>query len=211
MNLYYQDPYLKEMEAEVTGIDENKITLDKTIFYPQAAGEPGDTGFLNDFRVVDTQLVDKKIAHIVESHSLKVGDRVKAVLDWERRYKLMRMHTALHLLFNVCQEILGEIKAVGSNVGEEKSRVDIFLEGSVTAELREKIEGRCNEIISKGEEVKIWWDEEREDFRWTQIDDLQKMPCGGLHVRNTKEIGKLKIIKRERIGKNKDRLEIVVG
>jgi len=210
MKLYYENSYLKEIEAKVIEIDENKLILEKTIFYPQAAGEPGDTGFIDDFKVTDTQLIDGKISHVVGSHSLKVGDSVKAKVDWDRRYKLMKMHTALHLLYNVCKENLGKIKAVGSNIGEEKSRVDIFLEGSVTPELRERIEKRCNEIIANGEEVKIWWDEEKENFRWTQIGSLAKMPCGGLHVKNTKEIGSLKIIKRERIGKNKDRLEIVV-
>lgn len=211
MKLYYENPYLKEIEAKVIEINENKLVLDKTIFYPQAAGEPGDTGFINNFKVIDTQLIEGKIAHILESSStFKVDDIVLAKLDWNRRYKLMKMHTSLHLLFNVCQEIIGNIKSVGSNIREEKSRIDISLEGSITLELREKIERRCNEIITNGEEVKIWWDEEKPNFRWTQIDNLTKLPCGGLHVKNTKEIGKLKIIKRERIGKNKDRLEIVL-
>ncbi|MDI6798637.1 MAG: alanyl-tRNA editing protein [Candidatus Aenigmarchaeota archaeon] len=212
MKLYYQNPYLKETESKILEINENKIVLDKTIFYPQAGGEPGDTGFINNCKVIDTQLIEGKITHVLESRpTFKVGDVVRIVLDWNRRYKLMRMHTALHLLFSVCKEILGEsIKCVGSNVGEEKSRIDIFLEGSITSELREKIEKRCNEIISNWEEVKVWWDSEKPAFRWTQIDGLAKLPCGGLHVKNTKEIGSLEIIKRERIGKNKDRLEVVV-
>lgn len=213
MKVYYEDAYLKDIESKVIEIDGKNIVLEKTIFYPQSAGEPGDTGFINDARVIDTQLLNEKIVHILEAiPTFKVGEIVKAKLDWERRYKLMKMHTALHLLYCVCKEILGEnTKSVGSNVGEEKSRVDIFLDGSVTQELKEKLEKRCNEIIAKGEEVKIWWDEQKPGFRWTQIDNLTKLPCGGLHVKNTKEIGSLKIIKRERIGKNKDRLEIVIG
>jgi len=212
MKLYYENPYLKEIEAKVTEINTNRVILDKTIFYPQAAGEPGDTGFIDSCKVVDTQLIEGKIAHILETdQTFSVGDTVKIVLDWGRRYKLMKMHTALHLLYCVCKEILGEnTKCVGSNVGEEKSRIDILLEGSVTSELRQQIEKRCNEIIANGEEVRIWWDSEKPDFRWTQIDNLARLPCGGLHVKNTKEIGSLKIVKRERIGKNKDRLEIVV-
>jgi alanyl-tRNA synthetase len=212
MKVYYDNPYLKEIETKVIAIDDRKVVLEKTIFYPQSAGEPGDTGLINNDRVIDTQLINEKITHILESiPTFKVGDTVKATLDWDRRYKLMKMHTALHLLFNVCQEIIGKnIKPVGSNVGEEKSRIDIYLEGSITQELREKIEKKCNEIISENKEVKIWWDSERPNFRWTQIDGLTKLPCGGLHVRSTKEIGTLRIIKRDRIGKNKDRLEITV-
>lgn len=215
VKLYYEDAYLKEIEATITEIDNNKAILDKTIFYPQAAGEPGDSGSINGCRVTDTQLIDGKITHILKLQpTFKVDDVVKAKIDWERRYLLMRMHTALHLLYCICKEIIGEdIASVGSNIAEHKSRIDVHLQGSIssiTPDLRERIEKRCNEIIANGKKVKIWLDSEKPDFRWTQIDDLHKLPCGGLHVKNTKELGRLKIIKRERIGKNKDRLEIVV-
>jgi len=211
MKLYYEDAYLREAEAKVARIDVNNVILDRTIFYPHAGGEPGDTGLIEDCRVIDTKLVDDEVIHVLErSPTFNVGDSVRIRIDWDRRYKLMRMHTALHLLFGVCREIIGEIKAVGSNVGGEKSRMDIHLEGSVDAELRERIEMRCNELIGEALKVKIWWDSERPGFRWTQIGDMPKIPCGGLHVRDIGEIGKLRIIKRRSMGKNKDRLEISV-
>jgi alanyl-tRNA synthetase len=157
--------------------------------------------------------VGGEVVHVLDKDpTFKEGDVVKAKIDWQRRYRLMKMHTALHLLFSVCGKILGQnILVVGSNVGEEKSRVDIHLNGSINAELRTKIEDECNELIEKGAEVKIWWDPDKPNFRWTQIDEMVKIPCGGLHVKNIKEIGRMKIVKRGRIGKNKDRIEITVA
>jgi len=210
--LFYKEPYTKELKAKIVRIDDKKVFLNKTIFYPQAGGEPSDTGFIENYRVIDTQKEGDEIAHILEVQSdLKVGQEVKCKLDWERRHKLMRMHTAAHLLFNVCQMFLDPgIKAVGSNIGEDKSRIDLGYEPTITPEIRQKLEDRCNELIKKKLLMKCWWDEEKPDFRWTQIDDLPKLPCGGLHVKTLEEIGKLKIIKRESKGKGKQRLEFVV-
>jgi len=210
--LFYKEPYTKEIIAKILRIDDKKVFLYKTIFYPQAGGEPGDKGFIENYRVLDTQKEGKDIAHILEVQpELKVGQEVKCKLDWGRRHKLMRMHTAAHLLFNVCQMILDpSIKGVGSNIDENKSRIDIDYEPTITPEIRQNLEDRCNELISKDLIVKCWWDEERTDFRWTQIDDLSKLPCGGLHVRSLKEIRTLRIPKRESKGKGKQRLEIVL-
>ncbi len=210
--LFYKEPYTKEIIAKIVGIDGNKVFLDKTIFYPQAGGEPADTGFIENCRVIDTQKEGKEITHILEVQpDLKVGQEVKCKLDWERRHKLMRMHTAAHLLFNVCQmRLTPSIKAVGSNIDENKSRIDLGYEPTITPEIRQNLENRCNELISKNLLVKCWWDEQKTDFRWTQIDDLPKLPCGGLHLRSLKEIGTLRIIKRESKGKGKQRLEFVV-
>lgn len=213
MKLYYEDAYLKEIETKVVRIDGRNVILDRTIFHPQGAGEPADIGTIGNANVVDVRLVGDEVVHVLDGEpTFKEGDVVKAKIDWQRRYRLMRMHTALHLLFSVCGEILGQnILVVGSNVGEEKSRVDIHLNGSLNAELRSKIENECNELIEKGAEVKVWWDADKPGFRWTQIDEMVKIPCGGLHVKNIKEIERLKILRRERIGKNKDRIEITVA
>lgn len=210
--IFYKEPYTKEIISKIVRIDDNKVFLDKTIFYPQAGGEPADTGLIENYRVIDTQKEGNEIAHILEVQSdLRVEQEVKCKIDWDRRYKLMRMHTVAHLLFNVCQMLLDSgIRGVGSNIDEHKSRIDLGYEPTITPEIRQKLEDRCNELINKKLSVKCWWDEVKTDFRWTQIDDLPKLPCGGLHVKNLEEIGKFKITKRESKGKGKQRLEFVV-
>ena len=210
--VFYKDPYLKEIKSKIVDINENKVFLDKTMFYPQAGGEPGDKGFIENYRVVDTQKEGDNIAHILETkHELKVGQEVKSKLDWERRHKLMRMHTSAHLLINVCQMLLSPgIKVVGGNIDEDKSRIDLNYEPTITPEIRQNLEKRCNELIQKDLLVKCWWDENKPDYRWTQIHDFPKMPCGGLHVKSLKEIGTFRIVKRESKGKGKQRLEFTV-
>jgi Ser-tRNA(Ala) deacylase AlaX len=209
---FYKEPYAEEIICKVIKINGNKVFLDKTIFYPQSGGEPGEKGFIENYRVIDTQKEGNEIAHILEVQpDFKIGQEVKCKIDWDRRHKLMRMHTAAHLLFNVCQMLLNQnIKAVGSNIDEDKSRIDLAYEPIITPEIKQKLEDKCNELISKKISVKWWWDENKLDFRWTQIGDLNKLPCGGLHVKNLEEIGTLKIIKRESKGSGKQRLELDV-
>jgi len=208
--IFYSESYTKEIISKIVKINGNKVFLDKTILYPQAGGEPSDTGFIEKYRVKDTQKEGDEIAHILKVQpDFKVGQEVKCKIDWDRRYKLMRMHTAAHLLFNVCQMTLdSNIKAVGSNIDEDKSRIDLAYEPMITPEIKQKLEDKCNELINKKLLVKCWWDELKPEFRWTQIDDLHKLPCGGLHVKNLEEVGALKIIKRESKGAGKQRLEI---
>jgi alanyl-tRNA synthetase len=210
--IFYSEPYTKEIISKIVKVDDNKIFLNKTIFYPQAGGEPADIGFIENYHVIDTQKEGNEIVHILEVQpDLKVGQEVKCKIDWNRRHKLMRMHTAAHLLFNVCQMLLSpSIKAIGSNIDENKSRIDLAYEPTITPEIKQKLEDKCNELINKKLSVKCWWDEVKTDFRWTQIDDLPKLPCGGLHVQNVTEIVTLKITKREGKGKGKQRLEFVV-
>ncbi len=209
---FYKEPYTKEIVSKVIRINQCKIFLDKTIFYPQCGGEPGDKGFIENYRVIDTQKEGNEIVHILETQpDLKIEQEVKCKLDWDRRHKLMKMHTAAHLLFNVCQMLLNpNIKAVGSNIEEDKSRIDLAYEPMITPEIKQNLEDKCNEMINKKLSVKWWWDENKPDFRWTQINELNKLPCGGVHVQNLEELGTLKIIKRESKGSGKQRLEFQV-
>jgi alanyl-tRNA synthetase len=210
--IFYKEPYLKEIISKIVKIDRNRVFLDKTIFYPQSGGEPSDRGFIENYHVINIQKEGNEIVHILEVQpDLKVGQEIKCKIDWNRRYKLMKMHTAAHLLFNVCQIVLNPvIKVVGSNIDENKSRIDLLYEPMITPEIKQKLEDKCNELINKKLLVKCWWDEVKTDFRWTQIDDLPKLPCGGLHISNLEEIGMLKIVKRESKGAEKQRLEIQV-
>jgi len=207
--IFYEDPYKKEIDSIIVDIVDNKVILDKTIFYPQAAGEPGDTGFIENYKVIDTQKQGDTIFHILEQKpNLKKGQKVKCRINWERRYRLMKMHTTSHLLLNVCQLIFGKnIRVTGSNIDEHKSRIDLDYKPIIDQEKRQELENKCNEFIKKNLEMKIWWDPERIGYRWTKIDDLNQIPCGGLHIKNLGEIKKFRIIRRLSKGKGKQRLE----
>ncbi len=229
--LFREDAYLKICEATVTAVDPRGVLLDQTIFYATGGGQPGDTGVLRaadgrEFMVVDT-IKDRDSGdhlHVLaeDAPALDVGTTVTCEIDWERRYRLMRMHSALHLL---CASIDGGV--TGGQIGEEKSRLDFDLPDTNLD--KEAITTRLNELVQGAHPMSHRWitDEEmtaNEDLvrtmsvkppmgagrvRLIEIAggvDLQ--PCGGTHVANTSEIGELRVGKIENKGKHNRRVNV---
>jgi misacylated tRNA(Ala) deacylase len=229
--LFREDAYLKSLEATVTVVDQEGIQLDKTIFYPLGGGQPGDTGTLalpggNRVQIVDTRKDREtgKHLHVYEEESElpAVGDRVMAEIDWPRRYRLMRMHSALHLL---CATIDGGV--TGGQIGEEKSRLDFDL--ADTALDKDEISDKLNALVVAAHPMSHRWitDAEmaaNEDLVRTMsvkppsgtgrvrlmevAGGVDLQPCGGTHVANTSEIGELRVGKIENKGKRNRRVNI---
>src|SRR5437868_6314374 len=162
--LFRQDAYLKEADATVTAVEERGVRLDRSIFYPTGGGQPGDTGLLRwdggEARIVDTVKADgNDVLHVLAPDAAKpaVGTKVHAVLDWERRYRHMRMHTALHVMSAV---IKGNV--TGGQVNAEKSRLDFNLEGDVPT--KESVTEAMSKLIGRDAPVAAQWitDEELE-------------------------------------------------
>ncbi|AIF69780.1 alanyl-tRNA editing protein AlaX [Palaeococcus pacificus DY20341] len=206
--LYYEDAYLKEAKAKVVEIKENALLLDQTIFYPTGGGQPHDRGTISGVQVLDVYKdEDGNVWHVVEDVSkFDIGDEVELRIDWDYRYKLMRIHTSMHLLDHVLSEVLGREnwKIVGSGMNVEKGRYDVEYPENIN-KFKEQIIELFNKYVDEGGEVKIWWEGEK---RLTQIRDFEVLPCGGTHVKDIKEIGHIKKLKRSSIGKGKQRLEI---
>ena len=205
--LYYEDAYLKEAKAKVLEIRENALLLDQTIFYPTGGGQPHDRGTINGVEVLDVYKDDEgNVWHLVkEPEKFRAGDEVELKIDWEYRYKLMRIHSAMHLLEHVLNEVLpGEWRLYGSGMSVEKGRYDITYPENVN-QYKSQIIELFNRYVDEGGEMKIWWEGET---RYTQIRDFEVIPCGGTHVRDIKEIGHLRKLKRSSLGKGKQRLEI---
>jgi Ser-tRNA(Ala) deacylase AlaX len=203
--LFYENPYEKEFDAEVVEVKDNGIILDQTYFYPEGGGQPGDTGEISGVKVLDTKNEGNGVLHILEEQKFKVGDKVHGKIDWERRFKLMRLHTAAHIVYEIFTEKFGKQKIIGSNISPDKSRIDF--EYPEKLELAE-VESEANKAISSGLEVQTEDDQEKEGFRWWKAGSW-KMPCGGTHVKNTSEIGGIKL-KRNNIGAGKERIEITL-
>lgn len=205
--LYYEDAYLKEAKARVLEIRDNALLLDQTIFYPTGGGQPHDRGTINGVEVLDVYKDEAgNVWHVVaEPEKFRSGDEVELRIDWDYRYKLMRIHTAMHLLEHVLNVVLPEKwEPYGSGMSAEKGRLDIVYPENVN-QWKEGIIETFNRLVDEGGEVKIWWEGET---RLTQIRDFEVIPCGGTHVRDIKEIGHLKKLKRSSLGKGKQRLEI---
>lgn len=226
MLLYMQDSYLKEFEATVQSVDGDKIFLDKTAFYPKGGGLPNDTGVLikidKEYPVTFVGKEGGKVFHQVEN-GLEVGDIVKGRIDWDRRYKLMRMHTATHILSAIFYKDAGTL-ITGNSVDVDRSRVDFSLE-QMDREFIDKSIRKANEKIAKGREVKVYFLPREEAFkipgivklagklppsvkelRVVEIEGIDIQADGGPHVKNTNEIGEIVFLKAVNKGKNNRRM-----
>jgi Ser-tRNA(Ala) deacylase AlaX len=202
--LYVSDPYIRNFDATVAKIiNDKKVVLDQTCFYPEAGGQVGDKGKINGMRVVDTQYENGKIVHILERDAtFREGDKVSCEIDWERRYKIMKLHSAAHFAYYVFIDLYGKHKVIGSNVTDIKSRVDFQYSGSID---EEEVSKRLNDIIRQNLEIKTWSKSSDPNFRYWKPEGFPKMPCGGTHPKNTSEIGYVEV-KRKSLGKQGRRI-----
>jgi len=222
--LFWEDTYAKEFDAEVEQVEANRIVLDQTAFNPRGGGLVSDTGRLNGMSVIDVTKEGDNVFHMREAPAdLRVGDRVHGVLDWERRYKIMRMHTSAHILSAIVNSETGAL-ITGNQISPDESRVDFNLENFDKEKMNYYLD-RVNEAIQRGLEVKTFFMKREEalatpgfvklanampptldELRIVQIGDVDTQADGGVHVRNTKEIGKVVGLKTENKGKSNRRL-----
>ena len=229
--LFQRDSYLREFDAVVTRVDGNEVYLDRTAFHPRPSGGlDADRGFLvlpdgSRLEVVDAVSRGGDVAHIVEDASrLAPGMRVHGVIDWGRRYRMMRLHTASHILAAVLYERYGA-RVTGGHITPEQARDDFELQvDDWRAAFTWAVE-ETNRIASRCIEVKVYWlpREEAlkipgivkladklppsvEKLRIVEIPGVDIQADGGPHVRNTCEIGQIRLVKMESRGKRRKRI-----
>lgn len=201
MRLYWQDSYMKEFESTIQDIIGNKIILEQTAFYAESGGQISDTGKINDIPIIDVQYSGsgKTIYHFIDQQNIKLfkkRTKVHCVIDWDRRYKIMRHHSALHIVYLAFEKVHGKHKIIGSQVRDDKARVDFAYFEEVNLDEMQLI---INELISKDLVIKTYPSEKDQDYRYWEIDGLPVIPCGGTHVKKTKEIGSV-VLKRKSLG-----------
>jgi len=229
--VFRQDAYLRTCQARVLEAGPAGVVLDRTVFYPLGGGQPGDTGYLRtadgrEWRVVDTRKGEEgRILHRLEEDAgtPEVGQRVEAAIDWERRHAHMRMHTALHLLGSVLR-----FGVTGGQIGAEKSRLDFDTQDEIDGE---RVTGEVNALVDAGHEVLSRWitDDELDQqpelvrtmsvqpprgagrIRLLDIPGVDLQPCGGTHVNNTREIGRVTVTRVENKGRRNKRVYLALG
>lgn len=206
VKLYNDDPYLNSFQAKVLVIEGSNVELDKTAFYPEGGGQVSDTGTMGDSRVTDTQISDDKIVHILEEPpEFNVGETIVGEIDWERRYRIMKLHTAAHIMEHFLWRRLGELERVGSLVDDRKDRADYVYDGRLPADDLKRVEEETNRFLAEGHEVSITPDQEEPWIRVWRCGPVE-MHCAGTHVRNTSEIGAVRL-KRKNPGRGVERVE----
>jgi misacylated tRNA(Ala) deacylase len=231
--LFRDDAYLKAATARVTAVSELGIELDRTIFYPLGGGQPGDTGALvrangERIAITDTRKGETPdgVLHIPASGNvgLAPGEPLALEIDWPRRYALMRLHTALHVMSCV---IVAPV--TGGNIAADKARLDFDVDMSLLD--AGHIAGEVNALIERRVETRTVWitDEQLEArpelvktmsvkpprgagrVRLLEIPGIDLQPCGGTHVRNIAEIGPIRVLRIKSEGKRNRRVEITLA
>ena len=248
--LFRNDAYLKSCTARIVAVGDRGIELDRTVFYPAGGGQPGDTGELRRADGLIVPIVDTRkgegidsVVHVAAVDAsgadapaagasdagrpgaaappLAIGDEVEAVIDWERRHALMRIHTCLHVLSCV---VVAPV--TGGNIAPDKGRLDFDIDMSLLD--AQKIEREVNALIERAIDTETVWisDEELDAqpelvktmsvqpprgagrVRLLKIPGIDLQPCGGTHVRNIGEIGPIKVLRIRNEGKRNKRVEI---
>jgi len=189
----------------------NRVVLDQTCFYPRGGGQAADIGEIEGLRVVDVEKDDASdIAHVFEGGvTIKTGDVVHGRIDWTRRYRIMRLHSAAHIVYYVMPQVFGEgCKPASSGLlDDQKERADYLFSEKLDREKLKKAEEEANRIISEGRTITTWTENNGESRFW-KMDPFPIMACAGTHVRNSREIGKIRVERGKKPGKGKERVEI---
>ena len=228
--LFRDDAYLRSCEATVVSVDERGIRLDRTVFYPTGGGQPGDIGVLRRADGSTVAIADARkgdgvddVLHIPAPGSAlpAVGDKVAAEIDWERRHRLMRMHTCLHLL---CAVVSGAV--TGGQISDGKARLDFDVPGEALD--KAVITDKLNALIAADHAVTPRWITNEElaaqpdlvrtmsvkpptgfgKVRLLDIAGVDLQPCGGTHIRRTGEIGRVEVTKIENKGRQNRRVNL---
>ncbi|HVH30111.1 MAG TPA: alanyl-tRNA editing protein [bacterium] len=230
--LYLHDSYLREFDASLVAVDGTGVVLDHTAFYPGGGGQPSDVGSLHwaggTARVIEMRRNMDQLWHVLEGPAPAVGTAVHGALDWDRRYVIMRYHSALHVLVGVIYKQFGAL-VTGGAIHPDRARMDFSLE-DLNKDRVTHIEGEANRIIQERRRLLVRYvsreEFERSDLsrlagallppqvrevRVIDIEGFDAQADGGTHVANTEEIGRLTIAKTENKGKFNRRLEIVLS
>lgn len=207
--LFWEDPYKVECEANVLKVNDNEVVLDQSVFYAFSGGQASDSGSINGIPVVEARKSGDDIIYKLESPpDFKEGDKVKIKIDWEKRYKLMKLHAASHVIYFLVENKTGLKKIIGSNVTTDKGRLDYEYPENIDSILSD-IEAKANEEFNQDSLIKMYPDENNPNKRWWECKSW-KVPCGGTHPKSTSEIGNVRL-KRKNIGSGKERIEIYLA
>lgn len=205
--VFWQDPYLIQLDSKITFVKGNKIKLDRTIFYPFSGGQQSDSGTIGEYKVINAVKECKEIIYeIEENHDLKEKDTVQVKIDWDKRYRLMKLHFAAELVLELIYQNYNHPQKIGANITEDKARVDFNWSGNISQSFS-FLNGKLKEIIQQDLPIISDFSDRVNEIRFWEIKGFAKVPCGGTHLKRTGEIGHIEL-KRSNLGKGKERIEL---
>ncbi len=207
--LFWTNPYLTETEAIITSVNENKITLDKTIAYAMSGGQDSDSGTIGVYEIMAAEKQGNEIVYaITPKHNLSIGDNVIVKIDWNKRYCLMKLHFAAELVLELVYQNYNKPNKIGANITKDKARVDFEWKGNIS-DTFPLLQEKLTELVQGDFEIISDYIDEVNQKRFWEIKGFAKVLCGGTHLKRTAEIGEL-CLKRKNIGGGKERIEITL-
>ena len=203
--VFWEDPYLTRLETRIASVRDSDVTVEETILYALSGGQESDHGTIGTSRVLEARKDGGDIIYTLdEDHGLAPGDRVTMVIDWERRYRLMRLHFAAEIVLELVYKALGPIRKIGAHIAQDKARID-FEWGENIAGALPGFQQQAALLVAADHEIVSAYSDAENQRRYWEIRAFSRVPCGGTHLRRTGEIGAIEL-KRKNIGKGKERI-----
>lgn len=205
--VFWDDPYQVELESTVSRVDGPCIELEETIFYAESGGQESDAGTIGGIQVIKAEKQGLSIVYTLEHEpNFQAGAVVTTQIDWARRYALMKLHFAAEVILEVVTHRFPEMTKVGAHISADKSRIDFEWHESVKPLLPE-LQQQAQSVIDSHADIISDFSDTSEQRRYWKVDGFAQVPCGGTHLKNTSEVGRIQL-KRKNIGKGKERIEI---
>lgn len=205
--VFWDDPYQVELESTVSRVDGPCIELEETIFYAESGGQESDVGTIGGIQVIKAEKLGLSIVYTLEHEpNFQAGTVVTTQIDWARRYALMKLHFAAEVILEVVTQHFPEMNKVGAHISADKSRIDFEWHESVKALLPE-LQQQAQSVIDSHADIISDFSDTSEQRRYWKVEGFAQVPCGGTHLKNTSEVGRIQL-KRKNIGKGKERIEI---
>lgn len=205
--VFWDNPYLSAIEAKVMSIDNNILTVDKTIAFAFSGGQASDSGSIGGFQIMESKKEGKEIFYTIDqNHNLRPNQNVTIKIDWEKRYRIMKLHFAAELILELVYQNYNHPEKIGANITEEKARLDFFWKGNIS-EILPDLMSKVNSLIDSNMDITSDFEDKENERRYWHIEGFAKVPCGGTHLKKTGEIGSI-YLNRKNIGGGKERIEI---
>jgi Ser-tRNA(Ala) deacylase AlaX len=208
--LFWTDPYLTRLETQVTLVEGRDVRLEETIFFAFSGGQESDAGSIGGHAVREAR---KDAADIVysldQSQSLQTGDAVTVLIDWDRRYRLMRLHFAAELILELACRRLAGVEKIGAHIAADKARIDFRWDENL-GPLLPALAADASAMIAADQAIVSAFSDEATQRRYWELPGFARVPCGGTHLRRTGEVGAI-ALKRRNVGKGKERIEVYLA
>lgn len=208
--LFWQASYQTHLSTHATWVEGAEVGTAQTIFYAFSGGQESDIGTIGGYPVLAARKEGFDIRYTLpDDHALQIGQPVEMTIDWERRYRLMRLHFAAEIILALVYKAVPQIQKIGAHIAQDKSRIDFEWDQNI-ATLFPTLLLQAQHLISQDRPIISAFSDEATQRRYWEIEGFDKVACGGTHLHRTGEVGELQL-RRKNVGKGKERIEIYLA